>query len=278
MPADIGAKPVGPSRFEDLVRLLGLDCPHLPEHASPPNPKVAALKTGAAKFLLALILLNQVSQVECHRMETLIEASGISIVRLGAALGFGGFLGWALARTIHRTLTEWLWPRFPCRSGSRSSPGRCRSGFQCSLGVRCHSGFPVFPSCGPGVRCHSGFPCRTMQGQASSPPPRLLKQVRCQVPFRFPSSPGVMCHSGCSCKPRCQVPLRFFMQSRRQVPLRFPKQPRCQGKFPSPGAAQVSSAAQVPGVAQVSDADQASSTTLFPVQPRCQVSFSFPCS
>ena len=56
MPADIGTKPLGVARFEDLLRVIGLHNPRLPSPSQPPNPKVAAVKTSIAKVLIALIL------------------------------------------------------------------------------------------------------------------------------------------------------------------------------------------------------------------------------
>ena len=52
MPADVGTKPVGPTRFEDLVHTMDLHSPHLPQPKGPPNPKVAALRTGMTPIKL----------------------------------------------------------------------------------------------------------------------------------------------------------------------------------------------------------------------------------
>ena len=96
MPADIGTKPVGPTRFDDLVGLLGLHCPHMEPRTQPPNPKVAALRTGAEKMLLALILLTQPSSVTAHRIKLNTFSEEIETVKFGIALGFGGYIGWSL--------------------------------------------------------------------------------------------------------------------------------------------------------------------------------------
>ena len=113
MPADIGTKPVGPTRFEDLVSLLGLHCPHMEVRNQPPNPKVAALRTGVAKMLLALIILTQPTGGDASRISGLEFTDGDNPIVLGFALGFGGYFGWIIAKTLHHSLMECICPRRP---------------------------------------------------------------------------------------------------------------------------------------------------------------------
>ncbi|CAE7923316.1 RE2 [Symbiodinium sp. KB8] len=44
MPADLGTKPVGPARLEDLVKVCDLWAPHLEQSSDPPRPSVAAVR------------------------------------------------------------------------------------------------------------------------------------------------------------------------------------------------------------------------------------------
>ena len=106
MQADIGTKPVGPSRFEDLVSLLGLYCPHLEPRTHPPNPKVAAIQTGVTKLLLALILLSQPNVTEAQSLTMTVSASIYEQLRFGFAVGFGGYVGWNVARWLHHVMAN----------------------------------------------------------------------------------------------------------------------------------------------------------------------------
>ena len=104
MPADIGTKSLGMSRFEDLLGLLGLHCPHLQSVPLPPNSKVASIKTGIAKVLIALILVTKpvtasAQSSESHSLQTL---PSVGTLAQGFLLGFGGYFGWMLGRAIHR--------------------------------------------------------------------------------------------------------------------------------------------------------------------------------
>ena len=106
MPADIGTKPVGPSRFEDLIGVLGLHCPHLTPPQGPPNPKVAALKTGVTRLLIALILFNQASLSKASPVGEQMNRGSLNEIWLGALFGFGGYIGWTVAASAHRTVRK----------------------------------------------------------------------------------------------------------------------------------------------------------------------------
>ena len=108
MPADIGTKPLRPSRFENLVHLVGLKCPHL--------HKVAALKTGVARILLALthpvepsypVSAQSISEVMNH------DWAAWSGNRSGRSTWFRGYIRWSGARAIHRAIVDWEWVKTP---------------------------------------------------------------------------------------------------------------------------------------------------------------------
>ena len=130
MPADIGTKPLGAARFEDLVSILGLHSPHLPVSSHPPNPKVASIQTSIAKVLIALIVASQAGTATAMKMEHRFEENmSLSTLLLqGFVLGFGGYFGWTVARHLHRKLEELCGARHrrPMCSESRHRPGHSR--------------------------------------------------------------------------------------------------------------------------------------------------------
>ena len=116
MPADIGTKPVGPTRFEDLVHLVGLHCPNLPTPNQPSSPKVAALKTGVARLLIALILWTQATTVQAQPTDGVESWTVSKWFFVGFALGFGGYMGWNSAKTVHKWVANCICPRRPVTS------------------------------------------------------------------------------------------------------------------------------------------------------------------
>ena len=110
---DVGTKPVGPARFEDLMQIMELYCPHLAQPKGPPNPKVAAFKTGVTRLLIALILFNQASLARASIEVGASIRSSSSVVWLGILYGFGGYSGWTVASGVHRNLRRILCPRRP---------------------------------------------------------------------------------------------------------------------------------------------------------------------
>ena len=57
MPADIGTKPVGPSRLTDLIKVCDLWAPHLADSSEPPRPQVASLNSRQSEVAKALLAL-----------------------------------------------------------------------------------------------------------------------------------------------------------------------------------------------------------------------------
>ena len=113
MPADIGTKLVGPTRFEDLIHVMELHCPHLLPPRGPPNPKVASLKTGMTRLLIALMLFNQATTAKAWSGSQGVWQEGIEDVLRAILYGFGGYIGWQLAGCIHRSLKRVMCPRRP---------------------------------------------------------------------------------------------------------------------------------------------------------------------
>ena len=100
MPADIGTKPVGPSRLEDLMRVCDLWAPHLAESKEPPRPQVASMsceQSSVAKALLALLLLVQVSGAKA--MSTSPQGE-LQEFLPSFVVGFGIGCGWWLAGRV----------------------------------------------------------------------------------------------------------------------------------------------------------------------------------
>ena len=104
MPADIGTKPVGPTRFEDLIHVMELHCPHLSPPKGPPNPTVALLKAGMTRLLIALMLCNQATTAKAWSGSQRVWREGIEDVFRAVLYGFGGYIGWQLAGCVHRSL------------------------------------------------------------------------------------------------------------------------------------------------------------------------------
>ena len=123
MPADIGTKPVGPSRFEDLIGIMSLHCPKLSSQPrGPPNPKVAALKTGVTRLLIALMLFNQASPAKAAGTLDDTVNHMLHQVGVGILYGIGGYIGWSFASSVHRRAKQWLCPRRPMTVGHRIGP------------------------------------------------------------------------------------------------------------------------------------------------------------
>ena len=209
MPADLGTKPVGPTRFEDLVNLTGLHCPHLPAPTQPPNPKVAALKTGVARLLIALILWTQATTVQAQRADEMSGWPESKWVTVGFALGFGGYLGWHSARAIHRGIIDCFCPRRPATM-QQQAPG-AQVPVSLSRRRRC-SNRPQAPR----------FPCRSIgwirRGRCSNRP---------QAP-RFPCrSIGSIRRGRCSNRPQApRFPCRSLGWIRRRRCSNRPQAPR----------------------------------------------------
>ena len=100
MPADLGTKPVGPARLEDLLRLCDLWTPHLEPNENPPRPSVAVLQSSPSGFtstLLALLMLVQVSGARAQ--EHIPDRSIWETFVFGFGLGFGLGCGvWAATK------------------------------------------------------------------------------------------------------------------------------------------------------------------------------------
>ena len=98
MPADIGTKPVGPSRLEDLLKVCDLWAPHLKNSSEPPRPQLASLHcrhTDVAKALLALIFLVQITGAAASSTSGAAEPTSQLIS--GFVSGFGIGCGWWFA-------------------------------------------------------------------------------------------------------------------------------------------------------------------------------------
>ena len=100
MPADLGTKPVGPARLEDLLKLCDLWIPHLDVNDEPPRPSVAALgssPSGLTPTLLALLMLAQVNGARAWEVD--LSSAGGGTLMCGFVLGFGIGCGmWAAAK------------------------------------------------------------------------------------------------------------------------------------------------------------------------------------
>ena len=90
--------------------------------SQPPNPNVAAIRTGIAKMLLALILLSQPEIGVALRKDISATEGWWEHVKLGFAVGFGGDRGWNTARELHKLAASCLCPRRP-REGFPGQPG-----------------------------------------------------------------------------------------------------------------------------------------------------------
>ena len=101
MPADVGTKPVGPARLEDLVRICDLWAPSLDKNIEPPRPQVASLQgnqTNVAKALLALIFLIQVAGARATNAQDFQGVSGSFVSSF--ITGFGLGVGWWVASRL----------------------------------------------------------------------------------------------------------------------------------------------------------------------------------
>ena len=118
MPADLGTKPVGPARLEDLLKVCDLWTPHLDVSKEPPRPSVAALSSGPSGFastLLALLMLVQIHGAKAWEFR--VEGSMCETLVLGFVLGFGIGSGMWFANSLGRVVCRLL----------LSSRSRCRS-------------------------------------------------------------------------------------------------------------------------------------------------------
>ena len=98
MPADLGTKPVGPARLEDLLKLCDMWTPHLEASEEPPRPSVATVQSGLSGFmstLLALLMLVQVNGAKAWEYDR--TYTGWETVGFGFGLGFGLGCGFWLA-------------------------------------------------------------------------------------------------------------------------------------------------------------------------------------
>ena len=101
MPADLGTKPVGPARLEDLLKLCDLDVPHVKLSSDPPRPSVAAMNSTPSGFMstfLALLMLAQSVGAKAARVE--LEGHVKDTLVVGFFLGFGIGCGLWVARTV----------------------------------------------------------------------------------------------------------------------------------------------------------------------------------
>eukprot|EP00439_Symbiodinium_sp_Y106_P055609 s1913_g7.t1 len=113
MPADMGTKPVGPSRLEDLIKVCDLWAPHLAESSETPRPQLASLQskqTDVAKALLALLLLLQISGAAASSPTG--EHDQVVGLLSGFVTGFGIGCGWWLATKVGGFL-DWCCRRRP---------------------------------------------------------------------------------------------------------------------------------------------------------------------
>lgn len=136
MPADIGTKPVGPSRLEDLIKVCDLWAPQVTSSATPPRTQVATMhsKPGeVSKALLALLVLIQVSGVDAVTWQLRVEDSGDFLQSV--LCGFGIGCGFWLATRIGGLIDRCFRPR-PVSGGLKKSvlvPTRVDSGVQTDL-------------------------------------------------------------------------------------------------------------------------------------------------
>ena len=122
MPADLGTKPVGPARLEDLLRLCDLWTPHLEHMEDPPRPSVARVQSSPSGFmstLLALLMIVQVNGVCAWGQD--LSGFRWELVGVGFSLGFGLGCGFWLAVKLGQGL-EACFRRV--RGAVRSSRGR----------------------------------------------------------------------------------------------------------------------------------------------------------
>ena len=101
MPADLGTKPVGPARLEDLLKLCDLDVPHVKLSSDPPRPSVAAMNSTPSGFMstfLALLMLAQSVGAKAAQVE--LEGHVKDTLMVGFFLGFGIGCGLWAARTV----------------------------------------------------------------------------------------------------------------------------------------------------------------------------------
>ena len=119
MPADLGTKPVGPARLEDLLRLCDLWAPHLDSEDKAPRPSVAALSTSPSGFmptLLALLMLAQVASVKALEHDS-TDSVGNTLM-FGFALGLGVGCGLWCADKLGKAVDQCI--RRLWDAGSRS--------------------------------------------------------------------------------------------------------------------------------------------------------------
>ena len=113
MPADLGTKPVGPTRLEDLLKICDLMTPHLQSDEEPPRPTVATVTSAPSGFMstfLASIMLAQV--VEARAVKLQVEGSMGEALAFGFMMGFGIGCGLWFAKWVERCIHRcWCPPR-----------------------------------------------------------------------------------------------------------------------------------------------------------------------
>ena len=121
MPADIGTKPIGPSRLTDLIKVCDLWAPHLADSSEPPRPQVASLnskQSEVAKALLALLFLVQISGAAASNPVS--EQDQIAGLLSGFVTGVGIGCGWWFSARLGDLITRWCCRRRPVSIGPRS--------------------------------------------------------------------------------------------------------------------------------------------------------------
>eukprot|EP00439_Symbiodinium_sp_Y106_P048617 s1930_g6.t1 len=134
MPADLGTKPVGPARLEDLLKLCDLWIPHLDVNDEPPRPSVAALRSspsGLMPTLLALLMLAQVNGARAWEVD--LSGAGGGTLMCGFVLGFGIGCGMWAAAKLGRVLDRCFNPPVEGSWQVRVSSGIQRNRVQSSL-------------------------------------------------------------------------------------------------------------------------------------------------
>ena len=128
MPADLGTKPVGPARLEDLLKLCDLWIPHLDMNDDPPRPSVAALRSrpsGLMPTLLALLMLAQVGGARAWEVDS--SSAGGRTLMFGFVLGFGIGCGMWAAAKLGRVLDRCFNPPVEGSWQVRASSGAQRT-------------------------------------------------------------------------------------------------------------------------------------------------------
>ena len=102
MPADLGTKPVGPARLEDLIKVCGLRVPNGHASPDPPRPQVASLKAGQTD--VAKLLLVQVSGAEAEPLG--LRVNDLQLLWHSFVVGFGLGCGWWVAGRLEAMISR----------------------------------------------------------------------------------------------------------------------------------------------------------------------------